>query len=104
MLSCDNDTEADLYSDTPLNQVTYNNTIKNIITENCIMCHSRPPVNGAPIPLVDYDYVKSAIISNELIERISSEDPGYLMPYGGPRLPQFKINQVIAWRDANYPE
>lgn len=102
--ACENDSESDLYSDTQSNQITYTNTVKDIITANCIMCHSQPPVGGAPMPLVDYDFVKSAVISRGLIERISSNDPGFLMPFGGSRLPQNKIDQIIAWKNANYPE
>jgi hypothetical protein len=102
--SCANDSESDLIDKTPIANVTYNGAVKTIITENCIECHTQPPQNGAPMPLLTYDNVKNAIETRGLIDRISSTDPNFSMPYGRPRLTQEKINTIIAWRDANYPE
>lgn len=101
---CENDSESDLIEYTPIENVTYNQTVKAIITENCIMCHTEPPQNGAPMPLLTYDNVKNAVMNRGLIDRISSTDPAFLMPFGGTRLPQSKIDQIKAWRDANFPE
>ena len=102
-LSCTNDSESDLIDETPEN-VTYNETIKPIITQNCIMCHSQPPITGVPMSLTTYDNLKDAVLNRGLIDRISSTDPAFLMPSGGPRLPQSQINLIIAWKDANFPE
>ena len=102
-LSCTNDSESDL-TDNTNDDVTYNGTVKSIITQNCLSCHSQPPVNGAPMPLVTYDNVKDAVLTRGLINRISSNDPAFLMPFGGQRLPQSQIDQIIAWRDADFPE
>lgn len=101
--SCTNDTESDLI-DNNTGDASYNNTVKPIITQNCIRCHSQPPQNQAPMPLVTYDEVKDAVLHRGLIDRISSNDPNFLMPKDGPRLPQSQINQIIAWKDANFPE
>jgi hypothetical protein len=101
--SCTNDSESDLIDNTPKN-ITYNETIKPLITQNCIMCHTQPPQNGAPMPLTTYDNLKEAVLTRGLIDRISSFDADFLMPYGGQRLPQSQINQIIAWKDANFPE
>ncbi|MGX7666846.1 c-type cytochrome [Flavobacterium pedocola] len=104
LTSCSSDSESDLYGEIP-EQITYNNTVKAIINNNCIMCHNQPPVNGAPMPLINYDFVKAAIISRGLIDRISRPQgaPG-MMPNGGTRLPQSEIDKIIAWKNANYPE
>lgn len=101
---CTTDSESDLEDYTPIENVTYNGTVRTIITENCIACHTQPPQGGAPMPLLTYDDVKNAVINRGLIDRISSFDSGFGMPFGGPRLPQSKIDQIIAWKNANYPE
>ena len=82
--------------DTP---VTYNNDIKIIIDNNCIVCHNNPPVNGAPISLTTFSDVRNAVQNNNLINRISrQEGESGAMPAGGPRLPQNLIDQVITWQ------
>lgn len=103
VLGCSNDSESDLTN--PVSgDVTYSGTVKAIVDQNCIECHRQPPINGAPMPLLTYDNVKDAVLTRGLVARISSTDPTFLMPYGRTRLPQAKINQIIAWRDANFPE
>lgn len=103
-VSCSNDSESDLTDYSLIENVTYNATVRTIITENCITCHTQPPQGGAPMPLLTYNDVRNAVENLELIDRISSFDSGYGMPFGGPRLPQSKIDQIEAWRDANFPE
>jgi hypothetical protein len=99
LFSCTNASEEDLIDTTPIEEiVTYSNAVKSIIDNNCIFCHSNPPVNGAPMPLLTYDQVKDAVENRDLIERISSEDLGFVMPFGGPRLPQNLIDTVIQWQ------
>ena len=96
--NCSNVSEDDLIDSTPIVEVvTYQSHVKSIIDNNCISCHSNPPVNGAPIALTTYDEVKSAIENNGLISRISSDDLSFVMPFGGPRLPQNLIDIVIQW-------
>ncbi len=98
IVNCTSVSEDDLIDTTPIEDViTYNNQVKPIIDNNCIHCHSMPPVNGAPMPLIGYGDVKNAVLNDDLIERISSEDLGFLMPFGGPRLPQNLIDIIIQW-------
>lgn len=103
-VSCSNDSESDLTGYSQIENVTYNGTVRTIITENCIICHTQPPQGGAPMPLLTYNDVRNAVENLGLIDRISSFDSDFGMPFGGPRLPQSKINQIKAWRDANFPE
>lgn len=99
VFNCSNVSEEDLIEVTPIPiTVTYINNVKSIIDNNCVLCHSDPPVNGAPIPLVTYENVKSAIENNGLISRISSNDLAFGMPFGGPRLPQTTIDLIIQWQ------
>lgn len=98
ILSCTNVSEDDLIDATPLpDTVTYIDDVKVIIDNNCISCHSNPPINGATIPLVSYSNVKSAVENNNLIGRITGAGPGSLMPKGGPKLPQSLIVIITQW-------
>ena len=54
---------------------------------NCINCHSMPPQNGAPMSLISYQNVKNAVQNRGLIQLISTQDLGDVMPLGGPLLP-----------------
>jgi len=71
-----------------------------IFSNNCTICHSNPPQNGAPMPLVTYDNVRDAVENRGLIDRISrQEGASGLMPLGGPRLPQPTIDLVSQWEE-----
>lgn len=101
IVSCTYVSEEDLIdSQPPPVLVTYNDNVKTIIDNNCLNCHIQPPVNGANVPLLIYDNVKSAVENNDLIDRISAQagDPG-AMPFGGPRLPQNLIDIITQWED-----
>ena len=99
-LSCSNDSEDDLINQPQTPQViTFTNDIKSIMDNNCISCHSNPAINGASVPLTDFNNVKNAVVNNNLINRISTT-PGQsgAMPFGGPQLPQNLIDLVIHWQ------
>ena len=97
--NCTSVSEEDLIEETvlPDDSVTYVDHVKTIIDNNCINCHVDPPVNGAPMALTTYNHVSEAVINRDLIGRISTENLGLLMPFGGPRLPQNLIDTVILW-------
>jgi len=101
IFSCTNTSEEDLIDViVPPVLVTYNTDIKVIMDNNCLGCHSNPPVNGANVPLVNFDGVKSAVENNNLISRISGQiGDGGFMPLGGPRLPQNLIDLVVQWEE-----
>lgn len=54
----------------PTANVTYNNTIKSVMTNNCISCHGNPPSGGAPNSYTTYTQVKNDV--NKIIEFINS--------------------------------
>ncbi len=56
-------------------------------------------MDATPIPeiLTYNENVKEAVENRNLIGRISSDDPSFLMPVGGPRLPQNLIDIIIQW-------
>jgi len=97
-ISCENDSENDLIDITPVpTLITYESTIKSIIDTNCTFCHNDPPINFAPMPLLTFDQVKEAVDNRRLLDRVSSEDISFLMPAGGPRLPQATIDLILQW-------
>ncbi|HLT33333.1 MAG TPA: hypothetical protein VKZ98_06045 [Aquaticitalea sp.] len=98
LFDCTNASENDLIDQTEVSEsVTYIQDVQPIINNNCIVCHTNPPENGAPMPLLTYDNVKDAVENRGLINRISSQDLSFLMPFGGPRLPQNLIDTIIQW-------
>ena len=98
--SCSYNSEDDLIEAIIIEDlVNYEDNIKSIIDNNCIYCHSNPPVNSAPMPLTTYFDVKDALENRDLIARIASTDSGFVMPFGGPRLPQNLIDLVIQWEE-----
>lgn len=96
--SCTNDSSNDLIEIDENVDITYTNTVKSIIDNNCITCHSAVPQFGAPMPLVTYEQVKDAVLNRGLLDRISRDQGASgMMPLGGTRLPQVVINQVFEW-------
>lgn len=104
--SCSNNSSSDLIEPIPfVENVTYLENIKPIIESNCIVCHSSPPQNFAPMQLTTYNDVKLALQNRGLIGRITrDEGASGLMPNGGPKLPQSKIDLIIKWRDQGLQE
>ncbi|WP_310379288.1 c-type cytochrome [Flavobacterium sp.] len=103
--SCVNETESDIIGNSSQVTITYANTIKSIIDNNCISCHSNTPTNGASISLTTLQNVKNGIINNTLIEKISkAQGADGMMPYGGTRLPQSKIDEIISWKNAGFEQ
>lgn len=104
-LSCTNDSEDDLIDVNPEVNITYTNTVKSIIDNNCLFCHGATPSNGAPMSLNTYALVKDAVLNRGLIDRISrNQGESGMMPLGGTRLPQATINQIIEWNTNSLPE
>ena len=97
--SCTNDNSNNLSESSKIvAPVTYNNSVKAIIDNNCINCHGNVPTNNAPFSLTTYADVKLNI--SEIINRISrANGAGGLMPNGGPRLPQATIDMVVKWQN-----
>ncbi|MDI1256789.1 MAG: c-type cytochrome [Flavobacterium sp.] len=101
---CANDSPDDLI-EVPQGNITYTGNIQQIIASNCYYCHGSTPQNGAPMSMTSYEAVKEAVMNRNLIGKISKQNgEDGLMPLGGPRLPQATIDQIIAWRDANFAE
>jgi uncharacterized membrane protein len=103
LASCSSVSEDDLIEPIILETnetVNYTEDIQPIIENNCTICHSNPPVNGAPMSLVTYINVVNAVNNNDLINRISrAAGEAGAMPLGGPKLPQNLIDLIIQWQE-----
>ena len=99
LVGCTNDNPTTLIDETPMEGVTtYNQNVKSIIDNNCVVCHAAVPKNGAPMSLVNYSQVKEAVLNRGLLTRISLENGNSsLMPNGGPRMPQVTIDMILKW-------
>jgi uncharacterized membrane protein len=81
--------------------VTYEGNIRAIVQNNCIMCHTDPPVNEAPMPLNTYDALRNAVETRPLLTRINSiSNP---MPPTG-LLPDAPRALIQEWVDQGFPE
>lgn len=98
-VGCTDDNPSTLMDNPPVvGATTYNQNVKSIIDNNCVVCHAAVPKNGAPMSLVTYDQVKQAVLSRGLLTRISLENGNSsLMPNGGPRMPQATIDIIVKW-------
>lgn len=103
---CSSNSPDDLVGDTTIPEnVTYAENVRPIIESNCIACHQEPPVNGAPMPLIDYAKVKQAVEERGLINRISRDQGAIgMMPNGGTRLPQNSIDIIAKWQAQGFQE
>lgn len=105
LAGCTNDSTDDLTEAVPVNETVTFSKVRAIMQANCTSCHGSIPSSGAPISLVTYEDVKTAILENDLIGRMSIENGGGgLMPEGGPRLPQSTIDVVIKWQADGFQE
>jgi hypothetical protein len=102
---CETDSPKDLTYPISVENVTYTNTVRNIINNNCIICHGTIPANNAPMSLTTYENVRSAVLTRGLLDRISRPQgaPG-MMPNGGTRLPQSQIDLIVQWNEQGLPE
>lgn len=104
-LSCSNESTSDLIGDPIAEEITYTNAVKSIIDNNCISCHGTTPTNGAPMSLTTYANVRDAVLNRSLLDRISRDQGASgMMPLGGTRLLQEKINQINTWATEGFRE
>ena len=100
--SCTTSTYEDLIpveETDPSEIITYQD-VRSTFDNICSACHTNPPQNSAPMPLVTYLNVKEAVLNRDLLDRISrNEGADGLMPFGGPRLPQQTIDKIFQWNE-----
>lgn len=104
IFSCTNDKEDDLIEEINIEVVKYNNDVKTIIDNNCIICHHSGTNPLGPFPLETFEQVKDKAQNGALLERIElpNADPAG-MPQTG-RMPQATIDVITAWADNGFLE
>ncbi len=103
--ACTNESTSDLIDGSVTGDITYTNTVKSIIDNNCLACRTQPPQNGAPMHLTTYEDVKNAVLNRGLLDRISRpQGAAGMMPSGGTRLPQATIDKIFEWSQNGLPE
>ncbi|GAL85667.1 hypothetical protein Cpin_6394 [Sporocytophaga myxococcoides] len=75
--------------------VTYSNTVKSIISNNCIVCHG-----GAPMNLGDIATLQGVANSGLLYKVITHAEGVPAMPKGKAKLSDCDIAKIKAWIDA----
>lgn len=79
--------------------ITFDNQVRQIISQDCLNCHTNPPRNGAPFSLVTFEEVRDRAqsISNAINGR------SILMP-PGVNLPQSRIDVIDTWIEEGLKE
>jgi hypothetical protein len=105
-MGCENASESDLIEQVdPTENITYTIHISPIVNANCVACHSNPAINGAYVPMTNYNQVKSVFENTNALDRMNRQ-PGEsgFMPKWGTRLPQSSIDLVEQWMNEGYLE
>lgn len=75
--------------------LTYNNRIKTIITQNCVSCHG-PTNPNAGRSLTNYTEVKEAMLNTGMLNRIKAASGFPVMPPAG-RMNDCNVNSIEIW-------
>jgi mono/diheme cytochrome c family protein len=79
--------------------VTYTNSIKQIISENCGNCHG----SGADIPLTTYKQVKATVDNGKLKNQLQ-KDPPHAGSEPSVSIPESVVTKILDWIKAGAPE
>jgi hypothetical protein len=78
---------------------TYSGAVRPILDLHCIGCHNNS-VQNAGVNLTTYTGVQTVALDGRLAGVINW-DPGYpQMPFGGEKLSDCNITQIMKWIDA----
>ncbi len=82
--------------------LTYNNSIKTIVDNNCINCHGGPnPQVG--LSLETYNQVRDALLNTDLLLRVKNDPSVPVMPPGG-KMPDCNIEKIEIWFTNSMPQ
>lgn len=102
--SCTNDSESDLREPESPPVASYEGSIRQVISNNCVGCHQDPPINGAPFALNTYNRVRDKTEKGNLLVAIKRQTgETAAMPPAG-RLPQVTIDLIEQWADEGFLE
>jgi hypothetical protein len=104
-ISCENNNELDLYGPSECDTIdlTWENTIKEILAENCVRCHG-PDLSYNNVRHDSYE-TERIVVDDGRLRGVVNHLPGYTpMPFDRPKLPECDLKQINAWLDADAPE
>ncbi len=81
---------------------TYNQSVKHILSSNCITCHSKDIASGGVI-LDSYEAVRDQAQKGALMGAILHKS-GYQPMPPGSSIPQCQIEKIQQWVDAKEPQ
>jgi hypothetical protein len=104
-ISCENNNELDLYGETDCDtiNITWENTISEILNVNCVVCHG---------PSLSYNNVRHDSYTSELVvvndgrlRGVVNHLPGFSrMPKDRPQLSECDLKKINTWLDNGAPE
>lgn len=108
---CYYDNEEDLYPQVipcDTSNVTYSGTVKPIIDQYCISCHSQ----GNPSGNINLEGYTNVAIAGDIVPGVYGSLYGVISHYSGnspmpknqPKLPDCKIRQIKKWIDEGTPD
>lgn len=97
-LSCTNSNEEDAFLNNDCNteDINYLSTVRQIVNEKCVACHSSGTTNG--IVLEDYDNL--VIHIENVFYQINSD---LMPPIGSLEITECEINQMESWYENEMP-
>lgn len=77
--------------------------VEAVLKAKCHSCHSSPPTNGAPFPLLTQaDFLAPYFASTVRVQAIAAIRDD-VMPLNGPPLPANEKELMLNWLDAGVP-
>ena len=102
--SCTSDKEEELSDVACVDTFTYTECVKTIIDTNCVVCHNSTATASGPFPLETFAQVKDKAMNGQLLNRIQLEAGALgIMPQTG-KMPQAKVDVILAWANEGYKE
>ena len=102
---CYYDNEETLYPDLNTNcdltNVTFTGSVKPILADNCLMCHSTASASasGGGVKLENFSDVSVYVSNNKLYGSISQSSGFAAMPKGGNKLGSCALQTIKKWID-----
>lgn len=84
--------------------VKYNSHIAQVMTNNCLGCHSGAATSGGGINLETYTNVRNETLNGKLLCSINHAGGCSAMPKNGSKLSACDIRKVEIWKAAGYPQ
>lgn len=77
--------------------------VEAVLKAKCQACHSSPPANGAPFPLLTQADFLAPYFSSTVRETAIVAIRDDIMPLNGPPLPAGEKQLLLGWLDAGVP-